>query len=229
MDVANPFILISPVSKHDRTFRAVIFNKDYKKLVREYQNTFDPNPYRFPTGPTDNAGYGNAYGFDLFFRDKKTIKAGDFWVTYSYLDTKRLFQNYPVEATPIFSSKHNFSVVYKQFIPKIASNVGLTYTLTSGRPYYDAATAAFMSDRTKPYHNLSFAASHVRAIKGSFLVFFMSVDNVLGTHNEFGFRYSSDGQTRFPVIPVTYRTLFFGISVNISRHAAVPKESKLDL
>jgi len=228
-ELANHFILNYQLSKNDRTFRVEAFDKEYKNLVREYQAAFDPNPYRFPTGQTDNAGHGNAYGFDLFFRDKKTVRLGDFWVTYSYLNTKRLFQNYPVEAMPTFSTTHNFSVVYKQFIPKISSNVGVTYTYTSGRPYYDAASPEFLGDRTKSFQNISIAASHIRNIKGNWLVFFMSLDNVLGRHNEFGFRYSSDGLTRFPVIPVAYRTFFFGVSMNISRHAEVPKEGKLDL
>ncbi len=228
-ELANHFILNYQLSKNDRTFRIEAFDKGYKNLVREYQNAFDPNPYRFPTGITDNSGFGKAYGFDVFFRDKKSVKAGDFWITYSYLNTKRLFQNYPVEAMPTFSSTHNFSVVYKQFIPKIGTNFGITYTYTSGRPYFDAGNPKFLGDRTKPFTNVSFAASHIRAVKGSFLVFFMTVDNVLGRHNEFGFRYSSDGQSRFPVIPVAYRTIFFGVSVNISRHAEVPKEGKLDI
>ena len=227
-ELANHFILNYQLSKNDRTFRVEAFDKEYKNLVREYQAAFDPNPYRFPTGQTDNAGHGHAYGFDLFFRDKKTVRLGDFWVTYSYLNTKRLFQNYPVEAMPTFSTTHNFSVVYKQFIPKISSNVGVTYTYTSGRPYFDAANPEFLGDRTRSFQNVSIAASHIRNIKGSWLVFFMSLDNVLGRHNEFGFRYSSDGLTRFPVIPVAYRTFFFGVSVNISRHAEVPKEGKLD-
>ena len=122
-----------------------------------------------------------------------------------------------------------FSVVYKQFVPQIGSNFGITYTYTSGRPYFDAANPVFLGDRTKAFTNVSIAASHIRAIKGSFLVFFLTIDNVLGRRNEFGFRYSSDGQSRFPVIPVAYRTLFFGVSMNISRNAEVPKEGKLDL
>jgi CarboxypepD_reg-like domain/TonB-dependent Receptor Plug Domain len=228
-ELANHYIANYQWAKNDRTFRVEIFQKEYKHLVREFQNSFDPNPYRFPTGATNNSGYGQANGFDVFFRDKKSIKAADFWLTYSYLNTKRLFQNYPVEAMPTFATKHNFSAVYKQFVPKIACNFGLTYTYTSGRPYYDIQQEAFLSGRTKAYTNLSFAASHIRAIKRSFIVFFMTVDNVLATKNEFGYRYSPDGTQRFVVTPVVYRTVFFGVSVNISRKADVPKEGKLDI
>jgi hypothetical protein len=225
---ADHLILNFQRIKNNRTFRMEAFEKRYGNLVREYQANFDPNPFRFPTGPTDNSGHGYARGFDVFFRDKKTIKAGDFWATYSYLDTKRQFQLYPVAAQPFFASKHNLSLVYKQFIPKIASNVGLTYTHTSGRPYYDAQSATFLSDRTKPFNDLSLAVSHIRAMRKAFVVFFASVDNILGIKNEFGFRYSADGSQRFPVRPVAYRTVFFGVSVALSRNPKVPKESKLD-
>jgi hypothetical protein len=228
-ELANHVILNYQIIKNDRTFRIEVFNKNYKHLVREFQPFFNPNPYRFPTGKTDNSGFGFANGFDVFFRDKKTIKYGDFWATYSYLNTKRLFQNYPVEAMPTFTTNHNFSLVYKQFIPKIMTNIGATYTYTSGRPYYDFDTPQFLGDRTKPFTNLSLAASYIRSIKGNFWVFFMTLDNVLATKNEFGFRYSADGTKRFPVIPVAYRTLFFGVSINFSKKAEVPKEAKLDL
>jgi hypothetical protein len=228
-ELANHLILNYQIIKNDRTFRIEAFDKVYKNLVREYQPSFNPNPFRFPTGRTDNGGYGYASGFDIFFRDKKSLKNGDFWVTYSYLNTERLFQNYPVEAMPTFATNHNFSVVYKQFFPKIMTNVGLTYTYTSGRPFYDAATPQFLSDRTKSFNNLSLAASYIRSIKGNFFVFFLTIDNVLATKNEFGYRYSSDGKMRFPVIPALYRTLFFGVSFNISKKASIPKEGKLDI
>lgn len=228
-ELANHFILNYQIIKNDRIFRIEAFEKDYNSLVREYPSAFDPNPYRFPTGRTDNAGTGFANGFDIFYKDKRSFQNVDFWVTYSYLNTKRLFQNYPVEAMPTFASNHNFSVVYKQFVPKISTNFGLTYTYTSGRTFYDASTSAFLGDRTKPYNNLSAAASYIRSIKGNFWVFFLTVDNVLDIHNEFGFRYSTDGKTRYPVIPAAYRTIFFGLSINISKKAEVPKEGKLEL
>ena len=175
-ELANHLILNYQVIKNDRTFRVELFEKDYKHLVREAQMYFDPNPYRFPTGKTDNSGFGFANGFDIFFRDKKTLKNGDFWATYSYLNTKRLFQNYPVEVMPTFATNHNLSLLYKQFLPKLMTNVGLTYTYTSGRPYYEA-TSTFLSDRTKPFQNLSAAASYIRSIKGNFWVFFVCCSN----------------------------------------------------
>lgn len=36
-------------------------------------------------------GDGFAKGFELFWRDKKSIKNVDYWISYSYLDSKRDF------------------------------------------------------------------------------------------------------------------------------------------
>lgn len=225
---ANHLILNYQIIKNDRTFRVEAFKKDYKNLIREFTPFYDPNPYRFPTGKTDNSGFGYAQGFDGFFRDKKSIKNGDFWVTYSFLDTERLFKNYQKEATPTFASKHNFSVVYKQFLEKISTNVGVTFTHTSGRPNYDFATTSFTPTYTKPYENVSLSASYIRVIKGNFVVLYASLDNVFGRKNVFGYRYSADGKQRFEVIPPAYRTFFFGISMNLSKQLAKPKEADLE-
>lgn len=227
-ELANHLILNYQIIKNDRTFRMEGFRKDYKNLVLEHTNYYDPNPYRFPTGPTDNSGKGYAQGFDVFYRDKKSIKSGEFWLTYSFLDTERLFRNYLKETMPTFASKHNVSVVYKQFFEKISTNVGVTFTHTSGRPNYDFATTSFVPDYTKPYENVSLSASHIRTIKGNLMVFYATLDNLFARKNVFGYRYSADGKQRFEVIPPMYRTFFVGVSINLSKQMSKPKEADLD-
>lgn len=228
-ELANHLILNYQIIKNDRTFRIETFKKVYKSLVLEKTSFYDPNPYRFPTGLTNNNGTGYAQGFDVFFRDKKSVKNGDFWVTYSYLDTKRLFRNYTTEAMPTFASKHNWSVVYKQFLTKLSTNLGITYTHTSARPIYVYGSQDFKPEYTKPFENLSVVGSYITNIKGNFIVFYMSVDNVLARKNVFGYRYSSDGKQRFEVIPPIYRSLFFGVSINLSGGLNKPKEANLDM
>ena len=73
----------------------------------------------------------------MFWRDQKTVKGLDYWITYSYVDSKRLFQQYTVSATPTFISNHNVSLITKRYFEKISTNLALTYTLSSGRPYYN--------------------------------------------------------------------------------------------
>jgi hypothetical protein len=48
-----------------------------------------------------------------FSGEIKTFKNIDYWISYSYLDSKRDFMNYPMSLKPNFASEHTLSVVAK--------------------------------------------------------------------------------------------------------------------
>lgn len=225
---ADHLILNYQIIKNKRTFRVETFYKNYAQLVREFTgppngsaSPFDANPYRFPWGRTDNSGYGYAQGFDVFWRDQKTIKGLDYWLTYSYVDTKRLFQNYVTSATPTFVSNHNVSLITKRWFEKISTNVGLTYTFSSGRPYYNPnrPESEFLTDRTPVVTNLSFTASHLTKVKKNLLVLYATADNLLDARNVFTYRYTPDGKERYAVGPSSYRSFFVGGMLMLSHKA----------
>lgn len=176
---ADHLIANYQIIKNKRTFRVEGFYKKYDQLVTEDRPIFDPNPFRFPTGPTANNGHGYAQGFDVFFRDQKTITNADFWFTYSYLDTERKFRNYTERVQPHFASKHNMSIVYKQFLPDLGLSVGATFTHTAGRPYFAYDDGSKAEGITPNFQNLSITASKIKQINNHFLVIYMAVDNVL--------------------------------------------------
>ncbi|MEL6945776.1 MAG: TonB-dependent receptor, partial [Bacteroidota bacterium] len=125
---ANHYILNYQIEKNQRTFRAELYYKDYDNLVK-----FDAaNPWL-----NDNTGSGYARGVDIFYRDKASIKYGDFWISYSYLDTERNCRDFPYAAAPHFASKHNVSAVYKHFLADLNSVLGVTYAYGSPRPYHN--------------------------------------------------------------------------------------------
>jgi hypothetical protein len=222
---ADHLIVNYQVIKNKRTFRVEGFYKNYAQLVRENTGTgFDANPYRFPWGQTTNGGYGYAQGLDLFWRDQKTVKNLDYWVTYSYVDTKRLFEQFSVAATPTFVSNHNASIITKRWFEKITTSAGLTYSYTSGRPYYNPNREEFLTDRTPSVHNLSFSASKIMTIRGNFAVLYMAVDNILNTRNVFTYRYTPDGRTRYAIGPQSYRSFFVGMQIMLAKKARVTRE-----
>ncbi len=227
-EIADHIILNFQRIKDNRTFRIEAFKKKYRNLVVENTSFFDPNPFRFPTGTTNNAGGGFAKGFDVFLRDQKTIKNADIWITYSFLDTQRKFANFPSQVTPTFASKNNFSLVFKKFLPSIGLNLGATYTATSGRFVYAWGSDLKNPEQTPSFQNLSLASSCIRQVKNHFLVFYFTADNVLGRKNVFGYRYSTDGKQRFNVSPVAYRTFFMGVSWSIGQLGTKPKEANLN-
>ena len=227
-ELADHAILNYQIIRNGKTFRTEAFYKQYNQLVTEQVGYFDPNPYRFPTGLLSNSGNGYARGFDLFFRDQTSLKNGDFWITYSFLDTQRKFRNYPQQAVPHFATKHNLSLVYKQFITPLSTNLGITFTHTSGRPVYDFSEDFQQVEYTKAFQNLSFMASHVKQVGNNFIVFYATLDNALGRKNVFGYRYSADGTQRYPVKPLMYRTFFFGVSWTIGQLNGRSREAELD-
>jgi hypothetical protein len=229
---ADHLILNYQLIRNKRTFRIETYYKNYAQLVREFTGpgatvgTYDANPYRFPWGQTNNTGYGYAKGFDLFWRDQATIKGLDYWITYSFVDSKRLFQQFSTLATPSFISNHNIALIGKRYFEKISTNMGLTYTISTGRPYYNPTNPVFMADRTPAVTNLSFMASHLTHIGKNLTILYASVDNILNTRNVYTYLYTpsrNDGTapTRYAVGPASYRSFFVGGIVMLSRKAKV--------
>lgn len=200
--------------KGDRTLRIEGYYKDYNQLVREY-TVYDPNSFRMPYGTVDNSGHGYAAGAELFWRDRKTVKNGDYWISYSYIDTRRLYKNYRVEAQPDFIANHNLNVVTKYFINKLQTQINMTYNYASGRPYYNPANSKFLGDRTPDFHNLSLTINYLTSIKKWFTVLYAGIDNITNTQNVFGYRFDAMG-TRYPIRPALYRSIFIGANFSLT-------------
>ncbi len=199
----------------DRIFRIEGYYKSYAQLVRELGTTYTPNQFRFDLGTVDNSGSGYAQGIDFFFRDKKTVENLDYWISYSYIDTKRLYQNYTEKVTPDYVSDHNLNVVVKYFWMKAQTNFSATYSYASGRPFYNPNSASFLSDRAPAYHNVALTVSYLTTIKKMFSVVYLSVDNIANQKNVLGYRYSADGTQRYEIKPPLYFNVFLGINLSL--------------
>ncbi|KPM30236.1 TonB-dependent receptor plug [Croceitalea dokdonensis DOKDO 023] len=165
-----------------KTFRAEAYYKDYDHLVK-----FNTELPEFNSQFT-NAGFGYATGLDVFWRDNKSIKNLDYWLSYSYLDTARDFRNFRESATPNFAPAHNFSLVTKYWVDSLKSQVGLSYQYASGRPYDNPNTPEFLAEKTKPFNNLSLNWAYL--IDQQKILYF-SVNNVLGFNNINNYQYAN--------------------------------------
>ncbi|WP_316928982.1 TonB-dependent receptor [Aquimarina agarivorans] len=82
---ASHFLLNYLYKKERQIFRAELFYKKYTDLIKfNGDQVITATDFR-------NSGNGNAKGLDLFWRDGKSIKNFEYWISYSYLDTKRNF------------------------------------------------------------------------------------------------------------------------------------------
>jgi outer membrane receptor for ferrienterochelin and colicin len=196
-----------------RLFRAEAYYKTYNDLV-----TWQAGPYNQPTNLKNN-GSGYAGGIDIFWRDLKSIKGLDYWITYSFVDTKRRYSYFPVEATPDFISAHTFSAVVKYWLYAINTQFGASFTAASGRPYNNPDSFEFMKEKTKAYSDLSLNFSHVFYIGNQYSVLYCSVNNVLGNDNVLSYRPSgiSEAQGDYTLVPVKRdikRFAFLGLFLN---------------
>lgn len=213
---AEHFILNYQIVTDRKTFRVETYYKRYDQLIK-YPTS---NPYQLT-----NEGSGYAKGFDIFWRDSETIKNVDYWVSYSFLNTERDYLNYPHTAVPTFASAHNFSIVYKHFMPKIKSQVGFTYSYTSGRPYFDPNQSQddFNTDKTPYYSDLS---ANIAYLPKNNLIIYASCTNLLGRDNIFGYEYSSSTNTEGEYVgrairQAAPRFLFLGVFITISKNKSI--------
>ncbi|MGN6476849.1 MAG: hypothetical protein ACTHKV_06460, partial [Flavipsychrobacter sp.] len=193
----------------------------YERIKAAYQPAqpyYDASQYRVLSPmitDVDNSGYGYAAGAELFWRDKKSIKNADYWISYSYIDTRRLYKNYLAEVQPDFIANHNLNIVAKYFIEKLQTQVNVTYSYATGRPYYNPANPTFLGDRTPDYNNLSVTVNYLRSIGKWFTVIYAGVDNITNAKNVFGYRYDASGN-RYEMRPALYRSVFVGINFSLT-------------
>ena len=204
-----------------QSFRAEIFYKKYDNLVKT-------GTVNFREAAINNNGFGDAKGIEFFWRDKKTIKDLDYWISYSYLDTKRDFLNFPFAITPNFAARHTSSLVVKKFVQKIKTNVNFAYNYASGRPYYNIGKVGnnykFNDRGTIPdYNNISFSLNYLPAIgkkdAKSFAVYVFQVSNVFNFKQTFGYNYSYNGARKEAIVPPSRMFVFIGafISFGVDR------------
>jgi hypothetical protein len=221
---AAHYILQYQKLSNDRTFRVEAFYKKYTDL------------YKTSAGVTgrevasNNNGFGNAKGVELFYRDKKTFKNVDFWISYSYLDTKRDYLNYPQAITPTFAANHTAAFVIKKFVTKWKTGFNLSYNFATGRPYYyfkyDNVQSKYVigdAGKTINYNSTSFSVNYLPGIgkknAKAFAVWVLGINNVFGQKQVFNYNYNNDGSRKEAVTPPSKRFIFIGcfISFGIDR------------
>ena len=176
------YILNYQLNREGQIFRAEAYYKNYDDLVK-YDTEFTTFNSNY-----NNNGSAYATGLDVFWRDNKSFNNLDYWVSYSYLDTERDYQNYPEAATPSFANSHNLNVVGKYWIEDWKSQLGITYAFATGRTYTDPNLGGFLDQKTKNFHNVSMNWAYLITQQK---ILYLSVNNVLGTQNINGYQYAN--------------------------------------
>ncbi len=209
---ASHYILNYQYSKAKQTFRSEIYVKEYSNLVQ--YNTTTP----MYNSVYSNNGFGYAKGLDIFWRDGKSFKNFEYWVSYSYIDSKRDYKNYSAEVTPSFVAKNTLSLVGKYWIEKWKSQVSITNSFSSGRPYNNPNETLFMNGKTKNYNSLSMSWAYLLSQQK---ILYLSISNLLGTQNVYGYEYANSPDAtgfynRRAITPTADRFFFVGFFWTIS-------------
>lgn len=210
-------------STEGQSLRFEAFYKTYNQLIKT-QN-FIPNLATNQQIPTaiNNNGSGYAKGLEVFWRDKVSIKNVDYWVSYSYLDTKRDFMNYPMLLKPNFASEHTLALVAKKFVTQWKTGFNLSYNYAKGRPFYDIISQNNQNNirnegRLKDYSALNFSINYLPNLgkkdSKAFTVLVLSVSNVLGSQNVYGYQFSQDGMRNAAIVPPINTFVFVGIFIS---------------
>lgn len=218
---ATHYILNYQYTATGITLRVETFYKKYDRLI-----TFAPGK----PNELNNDGRGYAKGIEFFWRDKKTFRGFDYWLSYSYLDTKRRFLDYPSEVQPSFAATHTASLVVKKMVTPISTYFSMTYTYASGRPYYDPnrPLTDFMKDRTIDYHSMGFQINYLTQIRKAYTVLIFNMSNVLGSRQVYSYRFASTKNSEGnyaseAITPMAKRFFFIGayISIGVDRRKTI--------
>ena len=206
------YILNYQFNADRKIFRAEAYYKNYNNLVK-----YDTEFAEFSSNYNNN-GSGFAKGLDFFWRDSKSIKNFDYWLSYSLLDTKRDYNNYVAKAQPNFANTHNLSVVGKYWIDDWRSQVGFSYAYASGRTYTNPNEVGFLNEKTKDFNNLSLNWAYLISPQK---ILYASVSNVLGFKNINGYQYANTPDingnfNRRALQPATDQFFFVGFFWTIS-------------
>jgi vitamin B12 transporter len=221
---ATHYILQYSKQSKDYTFRTELFYKKYNRLYKTDFNNFGQQI------AANALGYGDAKGIEFFWRDKKTFKNVDYWISYSYLDTKRDYLNFPAAIQPSFAANHTASFVFKRFVLPWKTGFNLSYNFATGRPYYriayDNTQNKFdITDQGKTinFNSMSISVNYIPSLgkkdTKSFTVWVLGINNVLGLNQVYSYNYSSDGTRKEAVTPPSKRFIFIGcfLSFGIDR------------
>jgi outer membrane cobalamin receptor len=202
---ARHWVLNYQFATKDLTFRLEAYHKKYDQLLR------------FDESYTSN-GEGYAQGFDLFIRDRKSIKNLDYWFSYSFIDTKRHWKSFSTQVQPSFAPKHNASLVGKYWISRLNSQVGSSFNINDGYRYENPNLAGEMESKTKAFSSLNISWSYLP--KPNLIIHF-EITNALGRENIFGYQYSANvnanGNYSEMAIPQSAkRFIFIGVFYTLS-------------
>jgi hypothetical protein len=188
---------VSKLSK----FQIDTYYKKYRNIVACRQGQF-----------IDNSGKGYGWGADVFW--KSNFKTLEYWLTYSYNDTKKQYDDFSESVAPPDISRHVFNVTLKYWIAPLQSLVGASYNISSGAPYYNDEFPRIRLGTTPFRSRLDMSWSF---LPKPWIVIHFGCQNVFDKNNIYGYEYSKHNPGKRRAITATYSRFFIvGVFITFS-------------
>jgi hypothetical protein len=194
--------------KRNSKFQIDAYYKKYKNVV-----TYSQGAYRAESFANAGAGYG--WGVDLFWKNNFGLL--EYWLTYSFNNTKKRYDYFSGKVAPPYVAPHSFNITLKYWIASWRSMVGSNYNISSGTPYY-SNTNPYAKSGTTPFRNrLDISWSYLPT---NWIVVHFGCQNVLGYKNIYGYEYTGTGAKQ-AITDSDTRFLFLGAFFTFSKSKTV--------
>lgn len=201
----------------DIVFRVEGYYKDYKNLVAQ-----DPNDFKYKS-----TGSGSAKGIDVFLKYKWQNKFTG-WISYAYSDSKRKQLDATTQVPSDYDITHNMSFTGSYNVTD-AINVGITYRLSTGKPYTPVTSSIFdpvqnvyapiyaerNSDRFPTYTKVDASFQYITSLFHKFCVVFVAFNNIFDQKNLYQYNYNFDYTSKTEVPSLNKRIVYFGIGLQL--------------
>ncbi|MDR2065633.1 MAG: TonB-dependent receptor [Prevotellaceae bacterium] len=192
--------------KKSGKFQIDAYYKKYKDVVTYLQEQNKAKNFA-------NAGSGHGYGVDLFW--KSNAGRLEYWLTYSYNNTKKQYDYFSEKIAPTYVAPHSFNITLKYWIAPLRSMVGTNYTVSSGTPYYSDANPYAKSGATPFRNRWDISWSYLPT---NWIVVHFGCQNVLGYQNIYGYEYSKiNAGAKRAITANDKRFIFLGVFVTFSK------------
>jgi len=204
------------------------FNPRNSLRVEVYNKTYNYLPLEDKAKKYLSAGKGYARGIDFIFKGNLPFNI-DGWISYGFIDTKRIWMDFEEMTKSNYDITHNLSLVLKYRI-SAETEIGVNYKLATGQPFTPVASSEYIpaykvykpiygkknSDSFPTYKRLDFRISYFFSLfNKKFSIIYLEAINILSIKNIFNYRYNENYTSRKKV--ESYfgrRTLVLGAIVN---------------
>jgi hypothetical protein len=196
--------------KANSKFQIDAYYKKYKKIVTYSQGQYMPEAFT-------NAGNGYGCGVDVFW--KNNFKRLEYWLTYSYNNTKKQYDLFTQAVAPPYVSPHSFNITLKYWIEAWRSMVGTNYNISHGAPYYSDILPYAQAGVTPFRNRLDISWSYLPA---NWIIIHFGCQNVLGYKNIYGYEYSKiNTAVKKAITASDTRFIFLGVFLTFSKSKTV--------